>query len=289
MKGVGKIISVLCFLYLPAIAMAQGNEYKLDEVYKIKDNGKIELYTDDADIQITGTDRSDVRVKVYYRLDTRGFAFGNKEFELDISESGGDLIIRENSYGSTGVFFGTVTEQYEITIYAPKGVSLVLKGDDDDYRIRGIDGSIAINSDDADIVITECNGNHFEFDIDDGDLEMDGGSGFLYVRSDDGDLIFRNSKFSEVSAILDDADMLLETSLTDGGDYTFKVDDGDLDMRILDGGGEFDITFDDGRIIATDEFKIVERDEHAQLLRLSDGNARIRMHANDGRVSLSRL
>ena len=284
-----KINSLVFILCIPVFAFAQGNEYKLDEVYTIKNNGTIELYTDDADIQITGSDRSDVRVKVYYRLDTRGFAFGEKEFEMDISESGGDLIIREHSYGSTSVFFGSVSEQYEITIYAPKNVNLVLKGDDDDYRIRKIDGSITINSDDADVDITDCNGNHFEFDMDDGDLEMNGGSGFLYVRSDDGDLIFRNGKFTEVNVNLDDADMLLETSISDSGEYTFRIDDGNLDMRILEGGGEFDITLDDGRIIATDEFQIIEKDEHAQLLRLSDGKARIRMRTNDGRVRLSRL
>lgn len=288
MKGLKKTFALAIIIALPVFAFAQGDEYKLDEVYAMDEDGTIELYTDDADVVITGSDRKDVRVKIYYRVDVSGFGFSEKDFEMEIDESGGDLIIRERSFGSTGVFFGSISEQYEVTIYAPSTVSLVLKGDDDDYRIRKMNGSITIDSDDSDIEVRECNGNHFKFTIDDGDLEMEGGNGFLYVKSDDGDLFFRDGNFSEVDVTLDDADMLLETSLSQNGQYNFRVDDGTLDMRILDGGGEFEITYDDARINATDEFEILEDERHTKTLRLSNGDARIRMRSDDGRIRLSR-
>ena len=87
-------------------------------------------------------------------------------------------------------------EDYEISLEVPKGVNLVLKGDDDDYRIENVDGSITLDIDDGDAELRNCNGNHFDFNVDDGDIEMRGGNGFLYVRSDDGDIIIRDGNFT---------------------------------------------------------------------------------------------
>jgi len=269
-------------------AHAQGNEYKLDKTYKISPTGTIELHSDDANVQITGTDRSDVHVKVFYRIETHGITFGERDFEMVVTENDGDLLLRERSEGSTGVMFGSVSEEYEITIYAPVGVSIKLRGDDDDYKIYSVNGAISITADDSDVDIRDCKGNHFEFDLDDGDLEMDGGSGFLYLRSDDGDFIVRNGNFSEVNASLDDGDLLLETSLSDNGNYTFKIDDGSIDFRVTNGGGDFDISHDDGRVTAGDEFQVLEQDENNTLLRLSNGTAKLRFRTNDGRIRLSK-
>jgi len=285
-----KLIILSVFACLPlSQVVSQGKEYKLDKTYEISPTGTIELTSDDANVYITGSDRKDVRVKVYYRVNTKGITFGEKDFEMEVTKDHGNLILKEHSYGSTGVFFGSVSEEYEITIYAPMGVSLDIRGDDDDYVIKSINGSITLDADDGDVDIRNCNGNHFEFSLDDGDLEMDSGGGFLYVKGDDADFIFRNGKFNEVNATLDDGDLLLETSLAENGDYTFRVDDGTIDMRVMDGGGDFEINHDDGRVLASDDFKRIKESESITILKLSNGNARVRIRTNDGRVRLSKL
>ncbi len=292
----GKFIksSIASLLFVPllvGVTQAQDETYKLDEVYKISPTGKIELQTDDANVRITGTDRKDVHVYIYRKVIVRGIKFGNKrEFEVEVMERGGDLVIREKEWGGYSVMsMGYQREEYEVTIEAPASVSLEIKGDDDDYVVRNVDGSIVMNIDDGDIDISNCDGNHFEFDLDDGDLEMDGGGGFLYVRSDDGDVAISDAKFNEISANLDDGDILIETTLENNGDYTFRVDDGSIDLRVLGGGGEFEIRHDDARVISSDDFTLIEKDDNETILKLSNGNARVRMRADDSRVRLSRL
>ena len=118
---------------------------------------------------------------------------------------------------------------------------------------------------------------------------MRGGNGFLYVRSDDGDIIIRDGNFSEVNATLDDGDFILETVLANDGEYTIRIDDGSLDFRVLEGGGEFEIRHDDARIISSDSFRILEEDENETRLKLSNGSARIIMRVDDSRIRLSSL
>lgn len=269
---------------------AQDDEFKLDEVYRIDAKGTIELYTDDADVRITGTNRNDVHVYIYRKVITRGIQVGHRNFDVEVDERGGDLIIREReSNGYSVMSIGYQSEEYEVTIEAPEGVGLVIKGDDDDYDIKNINGSIDMDIDDGDVKLTECNGNHFEFKVDDGDIDLRGGTGFLYIRSDDGDVVVTNGSFSEITADLDDGDLFIETSLSDRGDYTFDIDDGTIDLKILDGGGEFKIFHDDSRISSSEAFRLLEEDENETHLRLSNGNARIRIHADDARVRLSSL
>jgi len=249
------------------------------------------LYSDDANVDIIGSSRKDVHVYIYRKEMVRGLRIGSeREFEVDVDERNGDLIIREReSSGHSFMTVGVLMEDYEISLEVPKGVSLVLKGDDDDYRIENVNGSITLDVDDGDAELRNCNGNHFDFNVDDGDIEMRGGNGFLYVRSDDGDVIIRDGNFSEINATLDDGDIVIETTLTDKGEYSFRVDDGSIDFKVLGGGGEFEIRHDDSRIISSDSFRIIEEDENETRLKLSNGSARIIMRADDSRIRLSSL
>jgi len=282
-------ISLIFLLISSSISSikAQDGEFKLDKIYSMDPNGTIDMQTDDAKIKITGTNRKDVHVNIYRKEVTHGWRYNRRDFYVDVEERGGDLFIREEPKTGIVISVGYMREEYEIIIEAPEGVSLVIKGDDDDYIIRNINGSIFLNIDDGDAELIGCSGNHFEFEIDDGDIEMDEGKGFLYIRADDADIYIQNGKFDDITATLDDGDLIIETSLADNGSYSFRVDDGTIELYISDGGGEFDIRHDDARISSSREFILIEKDENETFLELPNGTARVKVRADDARVRLN--
>ncbi len=282
-------ISLIFLLISSSISSikAQDGEFKLDKIYSMDPNGTIDMQTDDAKIKITGTNRKDVHVNIYRKEVTHGWRYNRRDFYVDVEERGGDLFIREEPKTGIVISVGYMREEYEIIIEAPEGVSLVIKGDDDDYIIRNINGSIFLNIDDGDAELIGCSGNHFEFEIDDGDIEMDEGKGFLYLRADDADVYIQNGKFDDITATLDDGDLIIETSLADNGSYSFRVDDGTIELYISDGGGAFDIRHDDARISSSREFILIEKDENETFLELPNGTARVKVRADDARVRLN--
>lgn len=277
------------FLLMPFTAAAQStDEFNLDEVYAIDQNGTVSLQSDDARVTITGSDRSDVRVVVRYKREVKGFTIGDGDrFEMIVEERGGDLAIyeKERDNGSR-LSVGSVKEEYEIRIEAPRSVAFNLEGDDETYRIAGIDGSIRLDADDTDIELTDCNGDDFSFSMDDGSISMDGGSGRLVIELDDGEARIMNGNFNEIELEGDDSNITITTRLDDEGSYRFDFDDADLRLNIIGGGGDFDIRHDNADISVGREFEEVLDDENRSIYRLLGGNAKVSIDTDDGDIDL---
>lgn len=267
-------------------AFAQDNEFHLDKEYDIDPAGTIELHSDDAQITITGTDRSTAHVKIDWELNTTGIVSGQKDFDVEVTPKNGNLTIRQQEKGNLSVV-GSVNEDYTIVIEAPKGVSLKLKGDDDDYEIRNINGSIVLNNDDGDAHLTQCGSDYFEFNVTDGDIKLDQGQGELVVKMDDGNLEVENGRFTKIDARNDDGDLIIETSLADGGTYALKTSDADIRFTVTEGGGNFDIQHDDSSIRTSNSFRMLEEDETFTRLQLPDGNAEVTIRTDDSQIRLN--
>lgn len=262
-------------------------DYHIDETYKIDGKGTITLNSSDANVFVTGSARKDVHVKIDRTIESRGFIWGEQEFGVDISEANGNLSIKERSgSGSLGVV-GYINEKYTINIEAPEGVSLVVRGDDGDYYIRSVHGSMDLNVDDADVELTECKGNDFKFRIDDGKISMDEGRGTLDVTADDADVKIQNGQFSKIMAEMDDGDFIIETTLAENGDYYIDAQDGLISFSVLSGGGNFNIRHSDARVYTEGLFEELERSDRRTTLKLPKGNARVEIHADDARIRLS--
>lgn len=288
-----RLISLTIFLSIFIIASSisaqNTDEFNMDETFSIELDGTINLDSDDAEVTITGSDREDVRVVVNYRWTVRGITFGSSnEFEMIVEEENGNLNIYEKPRNFEGGIIGMSSEEYTIRIEAPRNVSLNIRGDDDEYVISGIDGSLQIESDDTDIRVRDCYGDEFVFSIDDGDLDMDGGAGRLEVQVDDGNVRVDRGQFTSIEARSDDSDMEISTTLADDGSYRFSMDDGDLLLQILGGGGDFDIRHDDANVSASREFELMsdEDDEERHLYRLMGGDASVLIRTDDGDVRL---
>lgn len=265
----------------------KSGNYNLDQDYKLDPKGTIYLTSSDAKVTITGSARPNVHVKIKRVVTTKGWVFGDESFAVDVAERDGNLSIREQSNSSHVGIVGYHYEEYSINIEAPEGASLVVKGDDGDYFIKSVHGSMNLDLDDADVELAGCQGNDFRVRLDDGDLRMDSGKGSLEVDADDADVVVKNSAFSKIYANLDDGDFIVETSLSDGGDYFIDAQDGLVSITVLGGGGRFDIRHDDARVITEGNFNVVDKEEDRTRLTLASGNAKVDIRADDARVKLT--
>lgn len=284
-----KLLFTSAFLLtvLVGTVSAQDKTFNLDEVYSLSSNGTIHLKSEDANVKITGSDRTDVHVVIDRKESTRGVRSNRSRFDINIDERQGDLYITESARRGVTFQIGSWSVDYEIEIEMPKTGSLRIKGDDDDYVIRSVNGEISLETDDGDVELIECNGDRFDLQLEDGDLRMDGGKGSLYVRVDDGDIDIRNGSFERVEVDSEDGSVSLETSLSDSGRYELSGDDANIDFVVLSGGGEFNVAKDDGRISASSAFDTIRETETRSRLELDGGKAKVDIRVEDGRVRLS--
>ncbi len=284
-----KINLTLILVLVPLITWGQkSKEFNLDEKFAINKTGTIHMDTDDAEVKIVGTSREDARVTIYRKIRYGGIRWGEEsEINVDVTTRDGDLYISDrDGNGVTWTIMGYSHEEYRINIEAPNGVSLDIRGDDDDYRIQAINGAIEMRVDDGDIELMNCRGDAFEFRVDDGDVQMDGGKGTLYADLEDGDIEVINASFREVTAKADDGNINIETSLNTVGRYRLSSDDGSVELYITKGGGEFDLRHDDSRVTADPEFDLIDKSDDAASYKLPGGNAQITIRADDGNIRL---
>lgn len=266
---------------------AQNNEYKLDQDYGIAADGTVFLESDDAEVTIIGSDRFDVNVNVYHRIDVDGIEWGSDgEFKMNIKQRDGNLYIEEAERDNNSFRIGNIDREYRITVSIPRGVSIDVKGDDGTYEISDVGGAINLVADDSDIGVKNATGEDFSFKIDDGAIRMDRGQGKLAVTIDDGEFQLDNGQFSEIDVTGDDASLFFATGLSDAGKYYFGIDDGDLELDILDGGGSIDITHDDTDIKTIGPFTKVSDEEERTVYNMNGGNASVEIESEDGDIVL---
>lgn len=283
------LFGLLLFCFSSMVFAQKTDTYNLDETYSISENGTIELRSHDAGlVEINGSDRDNVRLVVTYREELEGVRIGKQDkFVMDVEERNGDLFIHEKSRDrGFNLNIGNVKRKYTITILAPSDANLDLYGDDDTYEISDMNANIRIDSDDSEISLRDCKGEDFRFDFDDGELIMNNGRGKLVVNFDDGEADIRNSQFTDVDIENDDGEISLATVLADNGDYSFTSDDGNIDLTILGGGGEFRIEHDDIRVSADTDFEQIERNENFTRYRLAGGSARVQIDTDGGDIRL---
>lgn len=282
-----KYVTALALSSFALCAFAQNRDFHLDQEYAIAKNGTIDLRSSDAKVYITGTDRSaTARVKIDRTVTAKGWYTSKGEFTVDVETTGGNLSIREHQSNIQVGVVGYYHEDYKIVIEAPAGVSLTIKGDDGDYEIKNINGSISLDIDDGDAQLVNCNGNQFSFDLDDGDLQMKGGNGSVHINASDADFLFEEANFTSMDADVDDGDLVIQSSLAENGVYTIHTQDGLVAFEVRSGGGSFNIRHDDASISAQGNFKTREEEEHFTKLELGTSSAKINIRADDARVRL---
>jgi hypothetical protein len=284
MKNLFLLLLTLCVV---TVALAQDGEFHLDKVYKISKTGSVDLSSSDGKVFITGSLRPDARVKIDRKVVTKGVYSSEEDFRVDVDEVDGNLRIKEYQKSFQNGIITYHKEEYRIEIEVPEGVSLNIRGDDGDYFIKNVNGAIAMSIDDADAQLNNCNGNKFSFRIDDGDIRMDKGAGSLMIDADDADVEIYKGKFTSIEANVDDGDLIIQTSLANNGNYSFKGQDGLVSLDITGGGGDFTIRHDDGHITTSGDFKTTYESENETRVTLAKGSAKVSVRGDDTRVKLT--
>lgn len=279
------LLFALAMLTFIRVAFAQEGKFQIDKEYKISKTGIIDLGSSDAKVFIIGSVRTSAHVKIDRTVTAKGWTSTPPAFAVDIEETKEGLRIRERQ-DEADLAFGYYDEEYRIEIEAPEGVSLTIRGDDGDYYIKNINGSISLSLDDADAELTDCKGDTFRFRFDDGDLRMNTAKGTLEVNADDADIEIYNAQFKSIDANIDDGDLQIETSLTNAGVYDIVSQDGTVSLDITAGGGEFNIHHDDGKVIKSAVFKTILESESETKVSLPNGTANVTIRADDANVKL---
>lgn len=249
--------------------------------------GRVKLNCSDSKVTITGSDRSTAHVKIDRVTSSKGVVFGrDNDFHVEVSESNGDLTIDEVGHYSMSGIIGYYREEYTIQIELPRTAGVSIRGDDGDFSIKNVDGNIALNLDDADIVLEGCDGDDTFISLDDGDLTMDRGMGRMEIDADDADIRISQARFTSFTAEIDDGDLEIETTLLDNSDYKIIAQDGLLAITVLGGGGTFDLRHDDARLTTEGNFQTMTSSEEKTTLRLPGGMANMSIRADDARVRL---
>lgn len=278
----------LFLIFATAVAQQKAGPYKVNKEFNLSPTGKLTLRCSDANVSIKGTNRTNAHVKIYREVTGKGLWINNRdEFYVDVQELNGDLLVEERlSDASTFLFFGYINQKHTIDIELPKTASVEIKGDDGEILIHHVDGSIAVNVEDADVELVGCSGNEFSFDMEDGDLSMDGGAGKVEVNAVDGSVGITNGKFTHVDVRKSDGNIKVATSIANEGRYYINAGDGLVSFTVLNGGGTFDVRHGDRRVTAEGNFKRVHETEGRSRFELANGTAKVDVRADDARVRL---
>ncbi|MGI9542195.1 MAG: DUF4097 family beta strand repeat-containing protein [Cyclobacteriaceae bacterium] len=287
MKTTKLLLTALSIFLFSVYGQAQDpNEFTLDKDYTLGANGHIFVDTQDAEIEVIGSSRTDVRVKVYRKVTFTGLNLKAKKInlEVEVTQENGNLYVKDHPFSWTGI--GSSREVYEILIEAPNTAGLEAKGDDDDYLIKSMNGAISMEISDGDIALESCNGKSFDFRLDDGDITMDQGQGNIIARLEDGDIKILDGDFKKIDIKVEDGNIRLATKLQDTGEYLLSSDDGSIELQVESGGGQFNIRHDDGSVRTSNGFELVSDSEGRSEYRLSGGKAFITIETEDGGVAL---
>jgi len=280
----------LATISLNAEAKRDREVFHLDEVYPLAKDGTIYLSTGDAEVKIIGSERNDVHVAIDYEGRTSGLFWesGGEPFKVEVTPDEGDLIIEEVDRDVTriGILISSSCIEYKVLLEVPIRANLDVRGDDDEYQIRNVQGKIAMDFDDGEAIIEDCNGGFYDLEAEDGCIEMRGGSGSLEVACEDGEISISKGAFSEIRAEVEDGDMEIATKIADDGIYALECEDGWIKFTVLAGGGEFRVDYDDGRVRASSEFEEAEEEDGLAIYSLPGGKARVRIRIEDGKVRL---
>ncbi len=297
--------------------------FELTETHPINFNGTLILQTEDADVEIIGTDRSDVYVDIYRKV--KGTVKTNKKFDIEIFSENGDLTIREKPHKGSYSYFGLMGGiTYTVKIEVPKTILLDIKGEDDDYVINNVKGDISLYSEDGDVKITNTRKGSINLNLEDGDIFLSDVNGNLSVKSEDGnisideanfsncklhyvdgninlvnasinildvkgedgDVVIKKSELHEAVFDTEDGDIILYAHLFDDSKIKIRGEDGDVRLHLTGSGFIADVSYGDGDVDYDDaHFQVLDDSKHSiELKTKSEGRAQVRVRTEDGDV-----
>lgn len=327
MKKRTLFITIVIMSITPILALSfpQSEVSKTEtKTFEVKPEGLVVVSSNDGSITVNSWDRDEVEVtmkKTAWGRSRRDAERNLDDIEIDISQRGNNLYIREISdkhfnvrFGLLDLFRGRVEfgTRVSFDINLPRNMNLDLTSDDGDIRVTDVQGEMSLNTDDGDIILYDVNITRLDVDIDDGDFRAENvkpvqsyPNSIIFVTCDDGEIVLRNVETETIDMNLDDANVIMRNVTVTN--LTADLDDGDFEADItLGDNGRIRIWSDDGTVelwlpeqinaqlnlfaysgrIRTNFPVDVNRDEGESWVRdiLGNGNANIRIETSDGDI-----
>lgn len=300
-------LSVLFTLFL-SLSLSAQYEYSHEENYTIAQDGLLTLDTEDANVTIIGTSRSDAYVKIYKKV--TGKQKTNQKFDIEYIAEGGNLTIREkrNKKGGSYTMGWNTKTTYEVELGLPKGVSMNINGEDDNYMITSINGDITIKSEDGDIVMSDCTPDDLSIRLEDGDVKLTEVQSNFVMHMEDGDLVTENCKFGDLKIGMEDGDVILrdvslgntEIDAEDGDisittecnkntNVNIETEDGNVTIKTKGEGATIKVSYEDGDVrYDNSDYDLINKTKRSKELKTSkSGDATFNISVEDGNVRLS--
>lgn len=226
-----------------SFALMSQNPYEYSGTHSISKGKTLFLSSEDADVTIKGTNRSDVQIDIY--RNAKGNLAKKQEFSFDIEERNGNLYLTEVKKSDPVTFFGYINiKEYSIDLLVPNNIHLNIEGEDDDYKIEEITGDITIDTEDGDILISEATSDMISIESEDGDFNLYESTGSLKYRGEDGDIEIYESDLEDLIIKTEDGDV--RTKETTSGMTKIDSEDGDINLDVVK--GDFFADIEDGDI-----------------------------------------
>ena len=151
----------------------------------------------------------------------------------------------------------------------------------DKFDVRIDDGNISLKSSET---------GDTKIKTEDGNVNLDVVKGNLSVTLDDGKLIAHEVYSESIDIRGYDGGIDLGIHMKNNGDYKVELDDGDLNVDLLSGGGTFKVKCDDGNVkMNSRDFDMLTDDDHFKEIKtIEKGNGKMIVRIEDGNVRLSR-
>ncbi|MDA8693476.1 DUF4097 domain-containing protein [Saprospiraceae bacterium] len=301
-----KLILSTSIILLFSFSLQAQYEYSYEETHAIAQDGLLTLDTEDAQVSITGTSRSDAYVKIYKKV--TGKQKTNQEFDIEYIEEDGNLTIKEKRRKSSYTTGWNTKTIYEVELGLPAGVSIDIKGEDDNYTITNINGKMKIHSEDGDIEISDCNPIRLDIHLEDGDIQLTNVNTETDIQLEDGNIKADNCAFGNTALNLVDGDIKLnDVSLgtakiiTEDGNVSISVkcdsktqvkintEDGDIKLKTSGEGSTIGVSYQDGDVdYNSGDYDLIHKTKRSKELKTKkSGEASFVISVEDGDVRLS--
>ncbi len=201
------------------------------------------------------------------------------------------------------------SEDGNVNIFECNSPKINIKSDDGNINIANFNGDFKTSLEDGNITMTDCVINNFDVKIDDGNINLkycetrdtkirteDGNinldvvKGDLSVTLDDGDFVAHDVYSQNIDIKGYDGDVSLGLHMENNANYKIELDDGDLDIELLSGGGIIKVRCDDGDVkLRSRDFDMLTDEDHYKEIKTSgSGNGKMVVKIEDGNVRIGK-
>lgn len=219
--GAGFAVCFLALTGIQVVGVLSLDSSELQRSVPAEGITSVAIRSDNGSVEVIGGDSVDVRVDARIRRSL-------VDADVDVRRDGDRVVV-----DGTCPAFSPGYCSVDLVVRVPAGSDLEVQGQDGDVRIRGVDGSLVVATDQGDVDVDGA-GASLGIDVADGDVRASGLVGAAEVTTDDGGVVLTFAAAPPTVAVASgNGDVEL---IVPDGPETYRVDastgNGEVDTRV---------------------------------------------------------